>query len=507
MTLGTPSVERRKRVLRALSNPIYFGEVYVRPFDVNWVEPLPSFATEMVRFALGERRGVVILPPEYLKTTLLSQLLPLWLTVNATVKGQLLRGMLLSEEEGMAINNLSVIAWHILNNDFLKSDFADEQGKPLLTPDPEEKTWKEDAIIVRRRGSYKDPTWQAKGIDSKGIQGRRLEWIIGDDLITPANAFSPAKRESALRVWDMQITTRLTGEGRAIVAGNFNDPHDLVSTLSARAAYGTFKRPAVFIKGSPEVAVDPADPRAEPLWPSNWPLERLHREKLEKPNRFQRIFLLSATSEQGEKLLVHWVRIIRPEVTPLAESKFFIALDPAPGGESDDLDYFNISVGAMHGSNLDLVESYSMRGPIPRQVDLVGTFHDRFQRIGRGVIAIGSSKVALDRYFRGAVTIKRPDLEAKLVPISAPGIKEERLDALGPYAQSGWLRVWDHVWTNLTAAPEDRYQEMSLYEEWKAFPLGRHDDRLDGLDMLVRTAREFEIVGDMEFTLEVLEAG
>ena len=48
---------------------------------------------------------------------------------------------------------------------------------------------------------------------------------------------------------------------------------------------------------------------------------------------------------------------------------------------------------------------------------------------------------------------------------------------------------------------------MSLYEEWKAFPLGRHDDRLDGLDMLIRTAREFEIVGDMEFDLEVLEAG
>ena len=507
MTLSSPGIERRKRVTRALANPIYFGEVYVRPYDSNWTEALPPFAHEMLKFCLRERRGVVVLPPEFLKTTLISQVLPLWLTVNATVRGQLLRGMLLSEEEDMAKNNLSVVSWHILNNDFLKADFSDDRGRPLLYPDADEKTWKDDAIIVVRHGTSKDPTWQAKGIDSKGIQGRRLDWLIGDDLITPANAFSPAKRESALRTWDMQITTRLVEAGRALVAGNFNDPHDLVSTLSARTSYASFKRPAVAIKGSPEVAVDPSDPRAEPLWPQNWPLERLHREKLEKPNRFQRIFLLSATSEQGEKLLVHWMRLIKPQETPLTESKFFLSIDPAPGGETDDLDYFNIAIGAMHGANLDLIESYSVRAPIPQQVELVGQFHDRFQRIGKGVIAIGGAKIAMDRYFRGALTIKRPDLEAKLVQVSVPGIKEERLEALGPYAQTGWLRCWDHVWNQLTAGPEDRYQEMSLYEEWKAFPLGRHDDRLDGLDVLIRTAREFEMVGDMEFNLEVLEAG
>ena len=176
-------------------------------------------------------------------------MLPLWLTVEATVTGKLLRGLMLSEEEDMAKNNLSVVAWHILNNDYLKADFCDGRGKPLLYPDPEESTWREDSIIVVRKGTYKDPTWQAKGIDSKGIQGRRLDWLIGDDVITPASAFSPAKREAALRVWDMQITTRLVGEGRALMAGNFNDPHDLVSTLSARDSYETFKRPAIHAKG------------------------------------------------------------------------------------------------------------------------------------------------------------------------------------------------------------------------------------------------------------------
>lgn len=505
MTLGTPSVERRKRVLRALANPVYFGEVYVRPYDSNWTAPLPKFAEEMLRFVLSERRGVVILPPEFLKTTLISQVLPLWLTVGATVRGQLLRGMMLSEEEGMATNNLSVVAWHVLHNDYLKADFADERGRPMIYPDPEEKTWRDDSIIVARLGTSKDPTWQAKGLDSKGIQGRRLDWLIGDDVITPANAFSPAKRENALRTWDMAITTRLVRDGRAIIAGNFNDPHDLVSTLAARESYGMFKRPAIYRRGHPEVACDVNEPDAVPLWDDNWPLDRLLREKLEKPNRFQRIFLLSATSEQGEKLLTHWVRLIKPEETKLDEAKFFMSIDPAPGGESEDLDFFNISVGASTPANLDLIESYNVRADIPRQVDLVGQFYDRFQRIGKGVIAIGGAKIAMDRYFRGALIVKRPDLEHKLVQVSVPGSKEERIEALGPFAQTGWVRVWEHVWHQMTSDPDDRWQEMSLYEEWKAFPLGRHDDRLDGLDVLIRTAREFEMVGDQEYELTVLE--
>jgi hypothetical protein len=233
-------------------------------------------------------------------------------------------------------------------------------------------------------------------------------------------------------------------------------------------------------------------------------MERLLGEQLEKPNRFQRIFLLSSTHEQGEKLLTHWMRLVKPEETPLSSARFYLALDPAPGGEVEDLDFFNISAGAYHEGRIDLVESYSFRAPIPTQVELIGQFYDRFSRIGEGVAAIGVSKTALDHYFRGAVTIGRPDLEAKLAPISIPGKKEQRLEALGPPAKTGFIRCWTEVWQALTSDPLDRFQEMSLYDEWKAFPLGRHDDRLDGLDVLIRTVREHELAGEVEYELIAL---
>lgn len=498
--------ERQKRIARALSNPVFFGEVYVRPFDSHWVEPLPGFGRQMLQFALQARRGVVILPPEFLKTTLISQVLPLWLTVRATVLDELLRGMLMSEEEDMAVNNLGVVKWHIENNDLLRADFSDDRGRPLVYPDPEENVWREDAIVVNRQGVSKDPTWEAKGLNSTGIQGRRIDWLLGDDVITPASAFSPAKREKALRDWDMQITTRLVQTGKAIICGNFNDPEDLVSTLSKRPSYRVFRRPAVHKQGKPHVAAQLNDPDAELLWPSNWSMDRLEEEKAEKPTRFQRIFLLDVSGEQGRKLRVEWVRLVEPDDIPWRYARYYMSLDPAPGGDGDDLDFFNVSVGAEHAGGLTLVDSVDIRGSTPEQCDLVGALHDRYQRLGRGVFAIGGAKISLDRYMRGALTIARPDLAYKLVEIGVSETgKEERLEALGPYARGGWFTFLAELWDRKTSNLEDRWQELTLHEQWQRFPSIEHDDKLDGIDVLIRTAHEFEEVGDSTFDMVVAE--
>lgn len=502
--------ERLTRVRRALANPVYFAEAYVRPYDPNWKATMPAFAQEMLRFIRVARRGVVMLPPEFMKTTIISQVYPLWLTYRATAMKELLRGMIASEEEGIASANLGVVAWHIENNELLARDFVDSEGRPLVYPDTTEDVWRRDAITVARDGTSKDPTWQAKGLDSKGIQGRRLDVLIADDLITPKNASSPALRKRALDFWDLQFETRLVATGQGIICGNFNDNRDLLSTLSMRSNYELFRRPSLHRPDDPTLPPTDADmgnpDKSIETWPNVWPRERLLAEKIAKPNRFRRIHLLDSRAEMGEQLKVDWVQVIQPVQTPMKYARYFITLDPAPGGVGEDLDFFNISVGALHEGNLDLVESRDIRADTPRQVELVGLIHDRYQRMGRGVIAIGGAKITLDRYMRGALTVKRPDLAHKIVEISVPGHKEERLEALGPYAQSGYLRIWESAWMGLTSDHIDQWQELSLMEQWRDFPHGKHDDKLDGLDILCRTAREFGSVQDIDYELQILTA-
>lgn len=488
-----PEQARARRVEMALGNPVFFGEFYVRPYDAVWREsgPLPQVCHEMLAFALQIRRGVVMTPPEWLKTTVLSHLYPLWRTYEYATFERPITGMLLSEGAGLAEKNLSVVSWHIEHNERLASDFRDKAGAPLVRPSESEENWTDAEITIQRPGTSKDPTWQARGLDSIDPQGSRLTYLIGDDVTTPRTAGSPTMQEKSLRLWDTQFTMRVLDRGQAIVAGNYNHPRDMLSSLAGRPSYAVLKRPALHVDGDLATAPDdPTDPSAIESLPEKWPRRRLEEARREKPNRFRRIFLLDSHAEQGERLKTEWVTLIAGEETPIAQATFIMSLDPAPGGSGDDDDFFNITVGAMHGEHLDVIVSHDMRGTTTDQVELVAAYHDRFSRLGNGVRVIGGAKVALDRYFRGALSIHRRDIGAKLVEVSIPGGKEERLEGLGPYAKNGYLRIREAAWVDLTSAPADRHQELSLSEQWRDFPAIPHDDKLDGVDVLVRTALE-----------------
>lgn len=490
-----PSAEdrRRRRVTAATASPIAFGQLYVKPFEDNWTGDLPPLTRELLVWLARVRRGVVIMPPEFLKTTALHTY-ALWVTYRAAQRGRLasLTGMFTSEEAKHSERNLQVVSWHIENNDRLANDYVDVGGRPLVLPDPDEDKWTDSEIIVRRPGKIKDPTWQAKGVGSKGVQGARLGYVLGDDVITPRSADSPAEQKKALRLWDKQISTRLRRHGQAILFGNFNHPRDLVSTLEARPSYAAFRRPALHVKGDPSRPPDsPTDKTAVEQLPEIWPRPRLDQVRKDSPGTFRAVYLLDDRDEKGQRLKPSWVTRIGEDETRLGAAAFFIATDGAPGGEGTDPDYFNVSVLALTDEHADLVACHDLRAEAAEQVDLLASYVRRFARLGRGVRAIGIPKVALDHYFRGAVLIAHPELRGLLQPVSVPGSKDQRLEALGPYAKSGWLRVWEPVWTARTSAPEDQGQELSLEEQWSGFNAITHDDKLDGVDVAIRVAREF----------------
>jgi hypothetical protein len=501
---------RRTRVARALANPVYFGEYYMRPFDPAWDQPLPDFAHDMLRFMFAEKRAVIELAPEMLKTTLGSQLYPLWRTCDAAYFRRQLRGMLMSEEEGIAAANLAVIAWHIEHNELIARDFCDDGGQPLVFPSVEEDVWRQDAITIQRPFPSKDPTWQAKGIDAKGIHGRRLDIFIGDDMVTPRNAHSPALRKQALDTMDLQVLTRIVASGQALVLGNFNDEADLPETLAKRKRWGVFKRPTVSVEGNPSEPAAEEDVRemkGQLLWPNNWTWERLLAELEDTPNRFRRIHLFDPHAEHGERLSVSWINYIEPEATPLSECRFFIGVDPAAGSTdkdttSKDLDFVNITVGGLHQAHLDLVLSLDVRASLTRSVELLGIVHDKFSRIGLGVARIAAGKQALDNYFMSSIEMGRPDLVPLVDPVPLPGSKEERLEALGPFFQTKYVRVWEEIQHQRTSDDADQAQELTFEEQVREFPYGKHDDKLDGADVCIRSARGWSPARRVELDLQ-----
>jgi hypothetical protein len=152
----------------------------------------------MLFFAIHVRRGIVWTPPEWLKTTTLSQLYPLWLTYRWAANGNIdrLAGMLMSEEQKLAQRNLGVVSWHIEFNERLQRDFLDDVGRPLVEPDPDADKWTDSEIVVRR------------GSDLAG-QGPRLK---GDPGRSPHPPARRRHRHAALGGLASDA-----GEGRAAV--------------------------------------------------------------------------------------------------------------------------------------------------------------------------------------------------------------------------------------------------------------------------------------------------
>lgn len=491
MSAATATERRERRVALAVGNPVFFGETYIRPFDDGWTGPLPSLPREILGFVSRVRRGVVMTPPEFLKTTTVSQVYPLWVTYCYAQAGRLglLHGALMSELQELAERNLSVIAWHIENNDLLRRDFVDVHGRPLVEPDPAQDKWTDEEIIVRRGGVSKDPTWQAKGVKTT-IQGARLNHFIGDDLVTPGSAKSVAKQRDAIERWDNEVTSRLVDGGQAIVAGNFNHNRDLVSTIAARSRYHVLRRPALNVPGDKATAPeDPRDPDAVEALPEKWPRQRLYVELAEKPDAFSRVYLLRPGGAGGALLREGWVTRIALDDVPPFNRVFLFALDPAPGAEVDpDPSFFTITVGILTPKHLDVVESFAARMEPTEQVELLSSMVASRREEGH-VGGIGVSKVALDRYARGAFEVGDPSLRPLLHPHSVgEKSKVERLGQLGTYTKGGWCRITEDAWNAQTSAPDDRHQETTLAEEWTSLPMQRHDDRLDGLDILIREA-------------------
>ena len=395
----------------------------------------------------------------------------------------------------MAINNLSVVAVA-----------HPQQRLPALPTSPTTRAARWSTPTRRRRPGATTRSSSAaraprrtrpgrpRASTRRASTGRRLDWLIGDDVITPANAFSPAKRESALthlghadhdpprarraaRSWPGTSTTRTTSSRRCRRA----------SPTTPSSA------PRCTSTASPSWPANPRDPRARALWPENWDMERLTpraaREAEPLPAHLPAVRDRRAGREAARALDA--ARQARGHAA--AARRFYIVARPRPRRRDRGPRLLQHHAPApTTTAALTLVESYSLprRHPAPGRADRP-VLRPLQPRRASGVVAIGGAKVAHRPLLRrGRSRSAAPTWSTSSYAVSVPGHKEERLEALGPYAQVRLGALLDRRLAAAHGRPADRFQEMSLYEEWKAFPLGRHDDRLDGLDVLIRCARE-----------------
>lgn len=205
-----------------------------------------------------------------------------------------LRISIICQSANKAKKALASIATHILESKELHEVFPNLKRHPTAA-------WTNTAITVARTSVANDPSVQAFG-QLSDIVGTRIDLLIVDDLLTGTNTATKHLRDKTYNFFFKTLPSRLTKDAQVIILANAWHPDDLVHRLEANERAGNT---AWHVERIPVL-----DEQGNPVWPEQWPLERIEDKRLEiGPLQFAREMLCQARSDGDARFRTEYLEL------------------------------------------------------------------------------------------------------------------------------------------------------------------------------------------------------
>lgn len=240
------------------------------------------------------------------------------------------RGAIVSKAQGQAVKVLRMVGDYITDpNLSAPLNLVFPWVKRSTRPGEQ---WTQSALTIDRPAGIRDPSLVAVGIDG-AIQGARLSWVLGDDILDADNTLTVAGREQTHSRFDARILSRLDPVGsRAVVTNTPWHLQDLTFKLE-QAGWPTMSmdiygniwfsenvsrqwiestgllRPSAKRKGCWRlVEHDPDQEEATPLWPERYSLDTIKQIRATRlPHEFARLFLCTPFDESALRCQRSWI--------------------------------------------------------------------------------------------------------------------------------------------------------------------------------------------------------
>lgn len=202
-----------------LANP----DLFILHYFGHRISKLEPFHLELIDNALHERRGMILFPATHGKTTIISELLPIYeICRDPDIR---IANILKNDKDAQAITQS--IQAEMTTNDRLIADFGP------FKPEDGSGFWSLRRFdIAKRTRRGKSSTFAAFGAGSRDALGYRTDHLTCDDIVTDRNTTTPEQRFK-LREWFNQgpITSPDKPSGRITVVGTVFHPEDLYHDL------------------------------------------------------------------------------------------------------------------------------------------------------------------------------------------------------------------------------------------------------------------------------------
>lgn len=406
-------------------------------------------------------------PREHAKTTLVSVKYPLF----ELGRNPNMRILICSRTAMLAQHVLRECKQNIEMNDKLKAVFPRlQQSLP----------WSEKGFIVKR--PLIDKALSMRGVGLHGsLTGDRADMILLDDPFDENETRSTTQREKIVEFIEKIVIPLLSPTGKMVAIGTRWHYADYWGNLLEKRIE---KGGMYYVKVYQAINhVDPQDDNSPTyeLWPKVWDDVALQRRHAEIGTiRFNCLYQNDPRGMEGLTLKDKWLHYYRPDdIIKFPQLQIFIGVDPAisENPESDNTalvavafipDYREIWLLDIFADHLDFpaqiakIREWSLRTNWPG-------LPDKWQR---RPLKIGIESVAYQKVLhRTTYLMGMPVVEVKVTHS-----KEDRMISLSPHFENGRIKLPDPAYVHTPWLPD-------FLSEYREFPRGRREDRLDGLDI------------------------
>lgn len=417
---------------------------------------------------MGEQKNLVLLGPrEHGKSTNLVGRVLWELGRNPNI-----RVKIVSNNSSNAQKRLRAIKKHIEANPRLHRVF------PHLKPDYSK--WAETAILVERPQIMIDASVEAFGVFAAAT-GSRCDILIFDDVADMKNSIlNPADREKVKETVLSDWMNMLVDGGWCVDIATLWHKADLHHHLGGSALKeflrGECPDQSEIEQGVWYVSFHAVGENFEPVWPEQWPKERLKAKyNTVGPKAFNRGYRNRAIDDEDTVVKPHWIQYFKKGTVPhrsnlILLQSYDLALSESMGKNTDYFARVTAALVLEPSPKLYVLEVWRDRLNFPEQQALV---ESSFKSLKPDVILIESNQyqLALAQQLR----------HTSLLPIrtvKAQKNKAIRLEAASPLIEQGLVVFSPALHPDHSRTVVDN---GDLITELLEFPLADHDDMVDAL--------------------------
>ena len=341
----------------------------------------------------------------------------------------------------------------------------------ILWSDPRKQSpkWSEDdGITVKRKTNPAAATVEAWGLVDAQPVGKHFKRPIYDDVVTPASVTTPDQIAKTTEAWALSLNLWAEGGAGRYIGTRYHYA-DTYREIMKRGAAKPRLHPAT----------DDGTMTGKPVMWSQATFDRKRREMGPFVAACQLLQDPKADDVQGFK--EEWLRFYDPRRMDWGGMNRYILCDPA-GEKKRENDYSAFFVLALgRDKNYYILDIVRDRLSLTERANVLFSLHRQYQPLGVGYEKYGMQS-DIEHY---QDRMERENYRFDITKLGGSLAKNDRIRKLIPVFEQG--RVWmprsiTHV--NYEGIAVDVVQSF-IDDEYKAFPVGQHDDMLDCLARIV----------------------